>query len=291
MTQKIINNTLVDDRIRGNYIFISDIHGNHETLDLIEQAKNDFPNAQLVTGGDYIDGRDSVKEVLDFLIEQKSEGAIVLLGNHEQMMLNYANEREHQDGIWFYNGGQDTLKQLLGAVASPEELRMSKYYRFLKACPIMYETQNIVFVHGGVRPDEKYNDPASYNNVVQGFKIDYDFYRIWARERFWYYDTLDKKIAHNKTNKTIVVGHTPTCALEGVYDDGRLMNRLAPDHCVVRKMQYPGEPARIFTDGGSHSDPLIYPHNDGNVVVLNGNGDIVKVYNWKNPKGTELKEK
>lgn len=111
MTQKIINNTLVDNRTKDNYIFISDIHGNLETLDLIRQAKRDFPAAQLVTGGDYIDGRDHVKEVLDFLIEQKSEGAIILLGNHELMMLNYANECEHQDGIWFYNGGRKSLEQ------------------------------------------------------------------------------------------------------------------------------------------------------------------------------------
>ena len=290
MTKKIFNNTLADDRVKENYIFISDIHGNHETLDLIEQAKKDYPYAQLVTGGDYIDGRGSVKEVLDYLIEQKSEGAVVLLGNHEQMMLNYANEREHQDGIWFFNSGRNTLRQLFGGVATPEELRMSKYYRFLMGCPIMYDTPNIIFVHGGVRPDEKYDDPVTYNSVDHGFKIDYDFYRIWARERFWYSDTLNKKIAHNKTKKTIVVGHTPTCGLEGVFDDGRLMNRLSPDHCIVRKMQYPGEPARIFTDGGSHSDPLIYPHNDGNVAVLNGKGDIVKVYNYNNPQGTEVEE-
>ena len=290
MTKKIFNNTLADDRVKENYIFISDIHGNHETLDLIEQAKKDYPYAQLVTGGDYIDGRGSVKEVLDYLIEQKSEGAVVLLGNHEKMMLNYANEREHQDGIWFFNSGRNTLRQLFGGVATPEELRMSKYYRFLMGCPIMYDTPNIIFVHGGVRPDEKYDDPVTYNSVDHGFKIDYDFYRIWARERFWYSDTLNKKIAHNKTKKTIVVGHTPTCGLEGVFDDGRLMNRLSPDHCIVRKMQYPGEPARIFTDGGSHSDPLIYPHNDGNVVVLNGKGDIVKVYNYNNPQGTEVEE-
>ena len=82
--------------------------------------------------------------MLDYLIEQKSEGAIVLLGNHEQMLLNYANEREHQDGIWFFNGGSDTLRQLLGEVATPEELRASRYYHFLTGCPIMYETPNIV---------------------------------------------------------------------------------------------------------------------------------------------------
>lgn len=288
MTQKIINNTLVDNRTKDNYIFISDIHGNLETLDLIRQAKHDFPAAQLVTGGDYIDGRDHVKEVLDFLIEQKSEGAIILLGNHELMMLNYANECEHQDGIWFYNGGRKSLEQMVGQDASPKELRMSKYYRFLKTCPIMYETPKLVFVHGGVRPDERYNDPTSYNSVDHGFIIDYDFYRLWARESYWYSDTLNKTIAHNKTKKTIITGHTPTCALEGIYDDGRIMKKTAPDDCIVRKMQYPGEAARIFTDGGSHSDPLIYPHNDGNVVVLSGNGDIVKIYNWKNQQGTDF---
>lgn len=55
--KKIINRTLLDDRVKENYIFISDIHGNLETLDLIKQATADFPEAQLVAGGDYVDGR------------------------------------------------------------------------------------------------------------------------------------------------------------------------------------------------------------------------------------------
>ena len=103
-------------------------------------------------------------------------------------------------------------------------------------------------------------------------------------------DQAEKMIAHNRTGKTIVTGHTPTAVLEGKYDDGRKMKQLQKDDCIVRKMQYPGEPARIFTDGGSHSDPLIYPHNDGNVVVLDGNGEIARVYNWKNPQGTKFDE-
>ena len=64
MTRKIVDQTFEDDQKKDNYIFISDIHGNLETIDLIEQAKKDYPLAQLVTGGDYIDGREHVKEVL-----------------------------------------------------------------------------------------------------------------------------------------------------------------------------------------------------------------------------------
>lgn len=152
----------------------------------------------------------------------------------------------------------------------------------------MYETPHLIFVHAGVRPDEQYNDPETYSEIEYGLKFDYDFYRIWARDKYWYSDSLLKMMAHNKTGKTIVTGHTPTAALEGKYDDGRQMRRLSIDDCIVRTVQYPGEPARIFTDGGSHSDPLIYPHNDGNVVVLDGMGKIVRVYNWKHPHGTRF---
>lgn len=290
MTQRIVNSTLIDDREKENYIFISDIHGNLETLTLIDQAQKDYPEAQLVAGGDYIDGRSHVKEVLDYLIEQKARGAIVLRGNHEQMLLNFADKKEHQEGIWFYNSGNKTLINLFGQEVAAEELKGSKYYRFLNGCPIMYETPHLIFVHAGVRPDEKYNDPATYTETTYGLKFDYDFFRIWARERYWYSDIENEVIAHNLTGKTIVTGHTPTAGLEGNFDDGRKLEHLAWDHCVVRALQYPGEPARVFTDGGSHSDPLIYPHNDGNIVVFNNEGKIIRVYNWDNPKGTEFNE-
>lgn len=36
MTRKIVNRTLEDNQKKENYIFISDIHGNLETIDLIE---------------------------------------------------------------------------------------------------------------------------------------------------------------------------------------------------------------------------------------------------------------
>lgn len=235
MTRKIVDQTFEDDQKKDNYIFISDIHGNLETIDLIEQAKKDYPLAQLVTGGDYIDGREHVKEVLDYLIDQKNQGALVLLGNHEQMMLNFAEGTEHQDGIWFYNGGGKTLTNIFGRTLLPDEVRESKYYRFLKSCPTMYDTPQIIFVHAGVRPDEKYNDPTTYNKVVYGLKFDYDFYRIWAREEYWYSDQAEKMIAHNRTGKTIVTGHTPTAVLEGKYDDGRKMKQLQKDDCIVRK--------------------------------------------------------
>lgn len=117
-------------------------------------------------------------------------------------------------------------------------------------------------------------------------------FTVFGREKeYWYSNQVDEIIAHNRTGKTIATGHTLTAALEGKYNDGRKMKQLLRDDCIVRKMQYPGEPAWIFTDSGSHSDPLIYPHNDGNVVVLDGDGKIVRIYNWENPQGIEFNER
>lgn len=279
---RIVNQTLKLEQDKPEYLFISDIHGNLETLSLIKKAQEDHPNAVLIGGGDYVDGRDHVKEVLEFLIEAKKKGAIILKGNHEQMLLNYANGCEHQDGIWFYNGGQHSLEQLFGKVASPAEIQESKYYRFLSQLPMMLETPNFIFVHAGVRSDKRYDDPTSYAQTlnVHIHQYTYDFYRIWARQNYWYTDPAKPVFAHNLTGKTIVTGHTPTAGISGQYDDGKTVNASTLN--PVKAIQYDGEPARIFTDGGSHSDPKKFPHNDGNVVLLSSSGEIKQVYNYDN---------
>lgn len=279
---KYFQQTLKSDSDASEYIFISDIHGNLETLSLIDQALADHPEAQLVTGGDYVDGRDHVKDVLEYLMKKKEQGAIIIKGNHEQMLLNFANHEEHQDGIWFYNGGKETLKQLFGKVASLEEIQDSKYYEFLSSLPMMYETPNYIFVHAGVRSDEHYDDPSTYAHVldVRHHHYTYDFYRIWARQNYWYSDQEQKIFAHNQTGKTIVTGHTPTARISGQYDNGKTINSSALN--PVKEIKYDNEPGRIFTDGGSHSDPKLYPHNDGNVVVLDQAGKIKQVYNYEN---------
>ncbi|MBP2057950.1 serine/threonine protein phosphatase 1 [Lactobacillus colini] len=280
--QKIINQTLETNENKNYYIFISDIHGNLETLELIKKARKDYPDAQLVGGGDYIDERWDVKPVVDYLQELASHNnAIILRGNHEQMLINYAEKCEHQDGIWFYNGGAYSLDSLYGRELEPDEVRQTAYYQFFKSMPIMYETPHIIFVHAGVRPDNRYNDPSSYDKLdIYHGKYDYDFYRVWARQEYWFNEA--GYFAHNLTGKVIITGHTPTCSIVGKFDDNREMEQLPLTSCRVRVVDYPAEPARIFTDGGSHSDADLYPHNDGNVVVLDKMGKIQKVYNYQN---------
>lgn len=68
-------------------IFASDPHGTGQPwINLIEQAKQKYPDAQIVFGGDYIDGRSFSKETLEYVMcSVKHDHAIALLGNHEQV--------------------------------------------------------------------------------------------------------------------------------------------------------------------------------------------------------------
>lgn len=308
----IKNNTIIEKTTKPGYIFISDIHGNKKTIDLIKTARHAYPTYTLVGGGDYIDGRKDSKAVLDYLMSQ--DNAIILRGNHEQMLIDFAEGRDepinddigYMQPLWFANGGKTTLHSLFHYKFSNSKYKLaqtmlkdSKYYQFLKQMPIMYDTPNIVFVHAGVLPIKDYANPENYKGTAN---YDYDMYRLWARSEYIYkcsndipvhQYTVDAKnhkevnlpvFAHNQTGKTIVTGHTPTALISGIFDKTYKQVPKKPfTHCDVLTIQYPNEPARIFTDNGNHSR---YPNHDGNVVVMNNKGIIVNIYSNTHPSGT-----
>lgn len=309
------NKTLRENKPHSGYIFVSDIHANSYTLKLIEMARKDYPDYTLVGGGDYIDGHKYAKEVLDFLMKQ--DNAVILRGNHEQMAIDYAEGRDEYitdyyndiEPLWWSNGGKKTLKYLIGKYVSTKNeqkcqklLKKSAYYKWFTNLPIMYDTPHIIFVHAGVHPDRFYNNPTHYPSRNDPKDDNYDMYRLWAREEYWWKaktsisaddSILPAKMSqghygtfrHNLTGKTIVTGHTPTALISGFYDDWHFGDTdhyvisHAFNHCHVLKVQYKGEPARIFTDGGCHSK---YSDNWGNVVVLDKYGNILRVYNYDN---------
>lgn len=270
------------------YIAFSDVHGNSQSIDLIERAQFDYPSAQLVGLGDYIDGRRNSKMVLDFLIRMKSKGAIILRGNHEQMLLDYARgfDLEH---LWFFNGGKTTLRSLFGPKnlsfkAGRRLLLDSPYVDFLMSLPIMLETPSYLFLHAGVKPVANFDDLSLYHKDNGQTDLEnYNEFRLWARKDY-FFTRKDWNIffAHNETGKTIVTGHTPTALVVGYFEDKRVITKAPFTKCVVKPLKYDGEAARILIDNGNHSR---YPTHDGNIVVLDGKGNIIKVYDSKHTLG------
>lgn len=185
-------------------LIISDIHGELQLFEELLQVSNYNPkNDQLILLGDYIDRGPQSKEVLEKVMQLKEEGALVLKGNHEDMMVKslvLGEERAWRNWTG-RNGGNKTLESY-GFVASEfivneedtfvkPELHsdlLDKHLEFIQNLDYYVEWEDTIFVHAGVHPEKKIEETDPYE-------------LIWIRDVF-----------HNgyTGEKTVIFGHTPS---------------------------------------------------------------------------------
>lgn len=173
------------------YLVISDIHGTYTAfLQLLEKMNYSEETDQLILLGDYIDRGQESKEVLDQVIALQKEGAIVLRGNHDQMMLDAYEGKQAALDRWLRNGGKQTMasygsKDWELVKENPDFLR---HLNFIRGLAYYHETEDYIFVHAGVLPDQ---DPAHTDPEIL----------LWIREEFY---------LNYQGEKLVVFGHTPT---------------------------------------------------------------------------------
>ncbi|WP_172370984.1 metallophosphoesterase family protein [Sporosarcina jiandibaonis] len=190
---------------------ISDIHGEIELFErLLSDVNYDSSHDQLILLGDYVDRGPNSKKVLDKVIELESEGAFVLKGNHEDMMIKaLTTDEERPWKNWVNrNGGRTTLESY-GFTPSeflvPDEkefikpklrcVTLARHLDFIQNLEHYIELEEYIFVHAGVRPNLALEETDPYT-------------LMWIREEF--YSTYSGQ-------KTIVFGHTPTKHLHGKH--------------------------------------------------------------------------
>jgi len=178
------------------FFIISDIHGKYDMFEKMLGHWNK-DTEQLIILGDLIDrGEDSLKVVKKAMTLKDNYGAIILMGNHEDMFLSWLREPhscygEHIATLRAFNESEVSIHRLL-----PEKLaRLTiennpKSISFLKGLPDYVEADNYIFVHAGV--------DLSLDDWKDTYPVDFK----WIREPF-----LSKE---NKTGKRVVFGHTPT---------------------------------------------------------------------------------
>ena len=89
---------------------IGDIHGCNQQLIALLSALNIQPDDTLIFLGDVIDRGADSKGVLDTIMQyQMLCRAILIKGNHEEMMLGAVYEREYLKD-WLKFGGTETLQ-------------------------------------------------------------------------------------------------------------------------------------------------------------------------------------
>ena len=168
---------------------ISDIHGCPKTflalLDKIAFSKSD----ELFLLGDYVDRGPDSKGVLDAIFDLQKNGYTLrcLLGNHEELVLQAAQNDFASLERWLLTDGRDTMDSFGVERCSdiPEV-----YLDFMRGLPYFFESGNYILVHGGL--DFRLPDPLADASEM-----------CWMRN--WYDDIRYEWLGE----RTILHGHTP----------------------------------------------------------------------------------
>jgi len=174
----------------GKSFIVGDVHGCFEMLKrLIDKIEWDPSGDRLIFIGDYIDRGGDPKGVVDFVLRLKEDSPLVqcLIGNHEQMLLDYLSNVDPQSFI--INGGLSTLRSYK-AVRQRERdpLIPSSHLAFFSSLLPMIELEQYYIVHAGFRPNIRIKDQDLFDMV-------------WIRDGFIYSDY--------DFGKMVIFGHTP----------------------------------------------------------------------------------
>jgi serine/threonine protein phosphatase 1 len=132
-------------------IAVGDVHGCAEALRTIVSIIEPQADDTIIMLGDCVDRGPASKQVIDVLLQLRERCNIVaLLGNHEEMMLNYLDEIPQPDD-WLEVGGRATLKSYSVNLSTADIPRSHEEY--IRSWGDYYETNSHFFVHGSYDPE------------------------------------------------------------------------------------------------------------------------------------------
>lgn len=156
-----------------SFFAVGDIHGCAAQLDTLmgrieAEAQGD---EAVIFLGDAIDRGPASAQVLErlFAFARDHPGdAVVLMGNHERMMLDFIDDPSGRGARWLVNGGIETLESfgVSGAVPRPdaeEALDLADRLEaalpeglqdWLRALPLHWQSGNVHCVHAAMNPDK-----------------------------------------------------------------------------------------------------------------------------------------
>lgn len=136
---------------------IGDVHGRADLLEpLLDRIARDHPAFLPVFTGDLIDRGPDSQAVLR-RVRALGAGAVVLRGNHEQMMLDFLDDPERSGPAWLRHGGVETLASFGIAAQDPDapaalRAALADTEGWLRALPLWWLSGTVAVVHAGADP-------------------------------------------------------------------------------------------------------------------------------------------
>ena len=132
----------------GRKLAIGDIHGCLKSLKTLLQFVQPVAKDVVIMLGDYVDRGPDSKGVIDYLIDWPWEAKLILLkGNHEIIMDESAFSADHLN-YWCQVGGLETIASYDARYANIPK----SHWEFIRNTLPYYETEKVIYVHGGVGP-------------------------------------------------------------------------------------------------------------------------------------------
>ena len=228
-----------------NIFAIGDIHGCSKQLISLQDKIFNYPTYNkesdlIIYLGDYIDRGPNSKDVIQHILKLQKEkvNSIFLMGNHEQIMIDFVFNKINNLRYWLNLGADQTFKSYKIEVAEfikdgfeddkIDRLRnvllnelSNEHIHFLKNLRLSYSIGKYLFVHAGINQD----------------KMDF----LWSRSDQFF----DKNF---KFEQIIIHGHTPEKEVinfpyrinidTGCFFSGKLSSVCLNDNNNERKFIY-----------------------------------------------------
>lgn len=166
---------------------IGDLHGMLEqTCELVGFIYDDIKKKagktyKIIFHGDFVDRGLNSKAVLDYLmrLEKEDKNVFFLMGNHDQMLLQYCEE-------YVYAGYRTSYPETFDSFVDTNYTIPDHYIKWISKLHVAFEDSKRIYVHAGINPHKTIQNTSEC---------------IWIRNEFLNYPWDFKKI--------VVHGHTP----------------------------------------------------------------------------------